>query len=163
MEKNQKAMMITSIVLASCIIIAIVCYGIINSSNKDLKEDNSKEVAVLTNEDNSRKSLLSNMIKERYFEAEYVNEKNIKSFDITDLVEYGYYESKANIRYVQVNVKYSCVDGNDCVTYLVNKDNKTSYDGTFMVVLDNDEFVKFQKEEKYKKDSGFIETLDVIK
>ena len=156
-------MMVTSIILASCIIIAIVCYGIINGNKKDYKKEETKNLAVLTDEESIRKNDLKKLIKEKYYEFEYVDESNIKYFEITDLVEYGYYKSKENIRYVQVNVKYTCNEGNDCVSYLVNRDYKTSYDGTFMVVLDNDEFVKFQKEENYKKDSGFVETLDVIK
>ena len=164
MEKNQKAMIIISVFLAFCIIVSVVFYGVINSDNKNLSDkESNEEVAVLTEDENSRKNILIKKVKDKYFEAGYVVEDNLEEFKVLDLVEYGYYKSKPSIRYVQVNIKYSCSNDEECVNYLVKKDYDTSYDGTFLVVLDNDEFVRFQTEENYKSNSGFVETLDVIK
>lgn len=119
----------------------------IYSDNK--KEDTSEEMKIITN-----------VIKQKYIEFGYMDEKNIDTFEVKRIYEYGYYASLPNIKYFEVAFNYSCKNsGDDCISFRnyheeVNYTTDTHYN--VWIVKDNDEIVDFRSGMSVNINSDFV-------
>jgi len=171
MEKQEKRRIITIIVLSTFILVSVIIYMLTADKlfkPKNVKVKEYESIAIVKEGPSSEKQALMDMITEKYKELGYMDQENIETFEILDIVEYGYYQSMPEIKYYQVNFNYTCKDKTEnCITYKGDygntKDKNIGYKSAVFVALNNGEFVKFQKGESHKPDSGFIETLDIIK
>ncbi len=113
---NKKKLMY---IFSFIIIIIIIGYAIFNKKNSnlninDLNNDNINENA----ESIDNEILLGNLTKKDAIDLIYkkcrvdkcFNYDNLEEFEILDIWNFGYFESKSNIRYFQVNYSFKCAD-----------------------------------------------------
>lgn len=109
-----------------CIIIALLlCALFFCYLNKDKVLHDEK-----INEDSSEKYFtpkeqeIMTLIYNKLNILDYFDKDNLESFEITSFYNYGYFESKSNIRYIQVNYEFTCKDN----TYNCNHlDSRIAY------------------------------------
>lgn len=135
-----------------CIIIALLlCALFFYYLNKDKVLHDEK-----INEDSSEKYFtpkeqeIMTLIYNKLNILDYFDKDNLESFEITSFYNYGYFESKSNIRYIQVNYEFTCKDN----TYNCNHlDSRIEYREQFYeffcffiaIDLNNEEYIEITK------------------
>lgn len=132
-------------------------------------KDNKEKTTTTTTKINERKKTFSEEILNEYIEYGNVDKDNLKSFDITKILSYGYYASKPDEIYYQVEFKYECKDRTDkCVNLRIDWDG--DYDVLYhddgiqiiWIIAKNDKVIKFMNGVTVNINSNFIFTDEKI-
>ncbi len=105
------------ILLSSLVIIIFGCFLLNNVFFNKSDSDDKENTENLTEESNKKKrneNIDENLVKliyERGNILDYFDQDNLEYFEILDIINFGYFESKSNIRYMQVNYDFKCKDG----------------------------------------------------
>lgn len=115
-----------------------------------------------------RRNRLIDLIKEKYAEQGYLDTAKVKRFNVLKIIDSGYYKSKPNVHYYQIDLDLMCKDGSlDCFTRKNENypeiEEEFGYNASIWVVLDNDEFVEFRDGITIWIYSDFVQTSIEVK
>lgn len=156
------------IVIVVILVSAFTIVAINKVLSKDLKLDNQNNAS--NNEEvvekfNDKEREIINLIYDKLDILQYFNQDNLKSFYIKKMFEFGYFESKSNVRYLQVNYEFECSDGTKTCNNLIhpnyiNEGNSSA----FMIKIDLEDNSYIEKIPGFSTspDSDWIQTIKRI-
>lgn len=114
-----------------------------------------------TNKISTRKKKFSEEILNKYTEYGNVDKENLKSFEIIDILNYGYYASNPDEVYYQVRFNYECKDDTkSCVSLKIKNDYLyfNEYDGYYnlWLIAKNEKVIKFITGVSINMNSNFV-------
>lgn len=149
-------------IIISALLVLLVVGGILffrtNDNQKRNDVENKNEVYDQFSE--TEKNII-NLVQTKAKELDYMDENNMKFFEVTDVWGYGYFESKRDIRYVQVNFNFECKDGtNSCITIPGSSyaDDVVDFSAMFVEIdLNDDQYLEFCRGISVNINSDFVQ------
>lgn len=95
------------------------------TENKNVPEAvNYKDKYYYSSNISEKEKKIAKILFDKFEFKKYLDYDNLKSLEITDLHSWGYFESKSNIYYFQINYNITCQDGTyNCDKNLCNHQN----------------------------------------
>lgn len=124
------------------------------TSTENLKEESEKK----KRNENLDEDLV-NLIYEKGNILDYFNQDNLEYFEILNIINFGYFESKSNIRYMQVNYDFKCKDGTRSCNLLEERIDYIEF-FSFQIAIDlnNDKYIEINPEYTIHINSDWIST-----
>ena len=106
--------------LLLCLILIISITGckrkIVEENLETPKEEQQEKIS-------TRKEKIINLVKEKMINENYIDESNLKSFDITRVYIHGYYKEEENKKNIEITFKYQCNTTNSTCLKIGNETN----------------------------------------
>ena len=101
------------------IVLSIVLTGCGQVKKKDVEITTTTTTTTTTAKVYSeRVNNFSDLIKKKMIKVKYIDEDNLKSFQVVKIYKYGHFKKNKDIFDYQVNFKYECNDGTyDCIDF----------------------------------------------
>ena len=147
-------MIVIAVILILTFIIITISKVLQKNSNLDNQDPISDKEEVVEKFNDKEKEIIT-LIYDKLNILQYFNQDNLESFHIKKMFEFGYFESKSNVRYMQVNYEFTCSDGSrNCnnLDYTPSSYEFNSYSFMIKIDLDDSSYIE--------KIPGFATTLD---
>lgn len=130
------------------VLLLIVFVTLVTGCNKSIEDNSSnsvgksttKEVTTTTKKYSDRFNNFSKLIKSEMVKKKFIDESNLKSFEIIEIYINGYYAERPKKFHYQINFNYECNDNTyNCIDYLyMEKPNSNNRDYFVIWVYGNE-------------------------
>lgn len=100
------------------IVLSIVLTGCGQVKKKDVEITTTTTTTTTAKVYSERVNNFSDLLKKKMIKVKYIDEDNLKSFQVIKIYKYGHFKKKKDIFDYQVDFKYECNDGTyDCIDF----------------------------------------------
>ena len=100
------------------IVLSIVLTGCGQVKKKDVEITTTTTTTTTAKVYSERVNNFSDLLKEEMIKVKYIDEDNLKSFQVIKIYKYGHFKKNKYIFDYQVDFKYECKDGTyDCIDF----------------------------------------------
>ena len=149
------------------IVLSIVLTGCGQVKKKDVEITTTTTTTTTTAKVYSeRVNNFSDLIKKKMIKVKYIDEDNLKSFQVVKIYKYGHFKKNKDIFDYQVNFKYECNDGTyDCIDFPKMLKTSPELNNTSVIWVNGNEKkisklsngISINMNDNYIFDSEFIE------
>lgn len=172
MKKSLCLFLVIVVIVISIIGVSIFCIST-KSNNQEKRpietnkqEETTVKVSEKTEQVSEIKKKFSEEILGEFTKLGNVYKDNLKEFNIRKILHTGYYASRPEEKYYQIEFSYECKDGStNCIKLNINDDQLYGEDGyyVFSVIAKDYKVIKFMAGVSININSNFVSEAEEIK